>query len=226
MDFDLLNIGNIVKKNVVYYESAMKQLKTYIDMINDEFTTMEQENPINHVKTRIKSADSILDKLIRKNMNITKIEELSDIVGARIVVDFIDNIYVVLDKIKSNKNIKIIEEKDYIKKPKSSGYRGYHIIIEIPIYVEGNGKNIKCEIQIRTLGIDTWASNEHKLNYKKEKVDEESKKVLKETAKEIWDVDLKLNELYRKRKNQNVSFEKVSIRSKLFKIKNREPNYG
>lgn len=143
MDFDLLNIGNIVKKNVVYYESAMKQLKTYIDMINDEFTTMEQENPINYVKTRIKSADSILDKLIRKNMNITKIEELSDIVGARIVVDFIDNIYVVLDKIKSNKNIKIIEEKDYIKKPKSSGYRGYHIIIEIPIYVEGNGKNIK-----------------------------------------------------------------------------------
>ena len=114
MDFDLLNIGNIVKKNVVYYESAMKQLKTYIDMINDEFTTMEQENPINHVKTRIKSADSILDKLIRKNMNITKIEELSDIVGARIVVDFIDNIYVVLDKIKSNKNIKIIEEKDYL----------------------------------------------------------------------------------------------------------------
>lgn len=114
------------EKNVLYYEAARKQLDTYITTIYREFEVIENYNPINHIKTRIKTFESIVGKLKRKNKSISKehIEELTDIVGARIIVDFVDNIYEIISKIKDNKNIKIIEEKDYIKNPKVSGYRG------------------------------------------------------------------------------------------------------
>lgn len=196
-------IIQLLKTNVLYYESAMKQLTTYIDILDNELKTLNGKTPINYVTTRVKKPESIIEKLKRKKLplNMNSIDELTDIVGARIVVDFIDNIYVVIDKLKENKNIKIINEKDYIKNHKDSGYRGYHIIIEIPTYVNGLMKNIKCEIQIRTLAIDSWASNEHKLNYKKSSIDQETKNILKETAEEIWNVDTKMNELYKKNKN-------------------------
>ena len=110
-------IIQLLKTNVLYYESAMKQLTTYIDILDNELKTLNGKTPINYVTTRVKKPESIIEKLKRKKLplNMNSIDELTDIVGARIVVDFIDNIYVVIDKLKENKNIKIINEKDYIK---------------------------------------------------------------------------------------------------------------
>lgn len=134
----------------------MKQLKTYLEILNTEISFLDIDNPINQVSTRIKSTESIILKLQRKNLPLTieSLNSLNDIVGARIVCDFLDNVYLVSDKLKNNKNIKIIEVKDYIKNPKNSGYRGIHLIIEIPVSIDGTLKNIRSEIQIRTVCMD------------------------------------------------------------------------
>lgn len=196
------NLINDIKKDVLYYESAMKQLNTYIDIMQIEFKSLYEINPINHVTTRIKTPESIIGKIKRKKLpvNIESISSLNDIVGARIICNFVNNVYMVVDSIKNNQNIKVITEKDYIKNPKESGYRGYHIIIEIPISIGGILKNIKTEIQIRTLAMDLWAENEHKLNYKKKFIDAETKKELKENADIIWNVDVSMNKLFKKDK--------------------------
>ena len=207
------NIINAVKKDVLYYESAMKQLNTYIEIMEDEFATLYEISPINHVFTRIKTPESIAEKIKRKKLplNIDGIESLSDIVGARIICDFVDNIYTVIDSIKNNQNIKVIKEKDYITNPKESGYRGYHMIIEIPISIGGILKNIKAEIQIRTLAMDLWAENEHKLNYKKKLINDSTKQKLKENADIIWNVDLSMNDLFKKNRKKMSHIDKLSL---------------
>jgi putative GTP pyrophosphokinase len=160
---------------------------------------MNIENPINHITTRIKSTESIIEKLKRKDMPITieNINSLNDIVGARIVCDFLDNVYWVSSKLQENKNIKVIEVKDYIKNPKVSGYRGIHLIIEIPVSIDGTLKSIRAEIQIRTVSMDSWASNEHKLNYKKDKISKSVKDELRKNADLVWEIDLSMNKLYK-----------------------------
>ena len=209
----LNTIIKAVKKDVLYYESAMKQLNTYLDIMNSEFKSLYEINPINHIKTRIKSPESIAEKIKRKNLPLTSIgiDSLSDIIGARIICNFVDNIYTVVDSFRDNKNIKIINEKDYIKNPKESGYRGYQIIIEKPISIGGIIKNIKGEIQIRTLAMDLWAENEHKLNYKKKFISDSVKKSLKDNADVIWNVDVSMNDLYKENKMKNDFLSNLSV---------------
>ena len=209
----LNTIIKAVKKDVLYYESAMKQLNTYLDIMNSEFKSLYEINPINHIKTRIKSPESIAEKIKRKNLPLTSIgiDSLSDIIGARIICNFVDNIYTVVDSIRNNKNIKILNEKDYIKNPKESGYRGYHIIIEIPISIGGIIKNIKGEIQIRTLAMDLWAENEQKLNYKKKLISDSTKQKLKENVDIIWNVDLSMNDLFKKNRKKMSHIDKLSL---------------
>lgn len=193
----------------LYYESALKELETKLNIINSEFSALSSVNPINHIKTRMKSLPSIIDKLKRKNLklNIENTFILGDIVGARIVCNFIDDVYRVIDKLKTNKDINIIEEKDYIKTPKSSGYRGYHIIISIPITINGIRKNIKTEIQIRTCAMDFWASSEHRLNYKKVGLSNSDKEELKKLSNDIWEVDQKMNLMAKKKlDNEKISY--------------------
>ncbi|MGN1380402.1 MAG: GTP pyrophosphokinase family protein, partial [Bacilli bacterium] len=113
------------------------------------------------------------------------------------------NVYLVSDKLKNNKNIKIIEVKDYIKNPKNSGYRGIHLIIEIPVSIDGTLKNIRSEIQIRTVCMDSWASNEHKLNYKHVSTSKEVKDELRANAEQVWKVDLSMNKLYQEKQVKN-----------------------
>lgn len=224
-----------IQKNILFYETAKKQLETYINTINNEFEVLEDYNPINHIKTRIKTAESIIDKLKRKKLPISKdsVEKLNDIVGARIIVDFIENIYELREKIKQNKNIIVINEKDYIKNPKESGYRGYHIIVSIPISIGGIIKNINCEIQIRTTAMDFWATNEHKLNYKSRNHTKKYKSKWKEAAVKVWDLDTAMNELYleekknnKKKDNLELSVLKLQSLDKLGKLKKLGENYG
>ena len=128
-------------------------------------------------------------------------------VGARIVCNFIDDVYNVIDKLKINKGINIIEEKDYIKNPKNSGYRGYHIIISLPITINGISRDINAEIQIRTCAMDFWASSEHRLNYKKIGLSNSDKEELKKLSNDIWEVDQKLNLMDKKKlDNEKISY--------------------
>ena len=200
------------EKNMLYYETARKQLETYINTIYREFEVIENYNPINHIKTRIKTFESIVGKLKRKNQSISKenIEKLTDIVGARIIVDFVENIYEIVSKIKNNNNIKIIKEKDYIKNPKLSGYRGYHLIISMPISISGNTKDVYCEIQVRTTAMDFWATNEHKLNYKTKNQSLDYSEKWQDTAKKVWELDTSMNELYLEKKQQEVKYKNDS----------------
>lgn len=201
------------EKNILYYETAKRQLETYITAINNEFEVIEDYNPINHITTRIKSIESIVGKLKRKNSTISleNAEKLTDIVGARIIVDFIENIYEIINKIKANKNIEIVEERDYITKPKVSGYRAYHLIVLIPVSIDGINKNIYCEIQIRTIAMDFWATNEHKLNYKTNNHDLSYQKKWQETAKKVWDLDKSMNELFLEKKKNDIKLDKNQL---------------
>ena len=224
---------NEINKNILYYETAKKQLETYIEAINSEFNLLNDYNPINHIKTRIKTTQSIIGKLNRKGLgiNIENVNKLNDIVGARIIVDFIENIFEIVDKIRSNDNLKIIEEKDYIKNPKPSGYRGYHIVVSLPISVSGIIKNINCEIQIRTNAMDFWSNNEHKLNYKSDNNKYKNKWL--DAAKKVWDLDTFMNELYiesKKNSNEkdfnNIKTNILKSIDKFNKIKDLNENYG
>jgi len=224
-----------INKNILYYETARKQLETHINTINDEFQMIDNYNPINHIKSRIKTADSIVGKLKRKKLsiNMENVSKLNDIVGARIIVDFIENIYEVADRIKSNSTINVIEEKDYIKNPKKSGYRGYHIIVSIPISIRGNKKEINCEIQIRTTAMDFWATNEHKLNYKSKKHTKDYQNKWIDAANKVWDIDLFMNELYLENISSKEIFENnlqlnfLESLDKLSKFKEKlKENYG
>ena len=150
--------------------------------------------------------------------------KLNDIVGARIIVDFIENIYEVLDKLKENENLTIIREKDYIKNPKQSGYSGYHIIVSLPVSISGVTKNINCEVQIRTAAMDFWASNEHKLNYKSDNHTQEYQNKWIDAANKVWDLDKFMNELYKEEKKNNKNMKNydylksVNILKSLYKF--------
>jgi len=223
-----------IQKNVLFYETAKKQLETYIETIYNEFDVLEGNNPINHIKTRVKTIESIIGKLERKKLAISRdnLEKLTDIVGARIIVDFVENVYEVVKKFRQNENIKIIEEEDYIKNPKESGYRGYHIIVSIPISISGITKHINCEIQVRTTAMDFWATNEHKLNYKSKKHTKEYQDKWKDTAKKVWNLDSAMNEIYLEEKKNSsdeiIDFKIEGLKSldKLSKLKKLGENYG
>lgn len=157
------------KKIMLMYESALKEVETKINIISNEFEMLHKYNPIEHVKTRIKSPESIIEKMKRKGYPITYdnlINKINDIAGIRIVCSFIPDIYKMVKMIEDSPDLKIVEEKDYIKNPKESGYKSFHIIILVPVSFSSGIVHIKVELQIRTIEMDFWASLEHKINYK------------------------------------------------------------
>lgn len=154
---------------MIKYISALKVLETQFDIISDDFKYIKDYNPIEHIKTRIKSADSIIDKLERKNIDFTieNVENhLYDIVGARIICSFSSDVFDLVNIIKKSSILNVIDEKDYINNPKKSGYRSYHLIVEVPVELINGKYKVKTEIQIRTMAMDLWASLEHKIKYK------------------------------------------------------------
>ena len=163
----------IIEKEIndimINYMCALKILETQIEVINDEFQYKNNHNPIEHIKTRIKSVDSILKKLKKYNIDFSVdniVQYINDIIGARIVCSFKSDIYKIVDIIKKSSILEVVKEKDYIKNPKESGYTSYHLIVNVPVNLSTGIIKIKAEIQIRTIAMDFWASLEHKLNYK------------------------------------------------------------
>ncbi len=155
---------------LMMYESAIKEVRTKLEILNDDFTATYNRNPIESIKSRVKSADSILEKMRRKNYEMTMesmMENLNDIAGVRVVCKFVDDIYTVAKMLATQDDIRIVKVKDYIKAPKENGYRSYHMIIEIPVFFANRKQYMKVEVQLRTIAMNFWASLEHQMRYKK-----------------------------------------------------------
>ncbi len=153
------------------YRSALKKMETKINIINDEFQSFYNTNPIEHVKSRIKSAKSIAEKLRRLGYedNIENVNKhLTDVAGIRVICSFMSDVMVIAEKIKQQEDVTVIHLKDYMSKPKPNGYKSYHMVVTIPVYTNGKCVQVPVEIQIRTIAMDFWASLEHKINYKYE----------------------------------------------------------
>ena len=151
------------------YESAIKQIETKLEVLNKEYKVTGRRNPIDSVRSRIKSPVSIAEKLEKKGFPVTfqaMTENLSDIAGVRVVCPYISDIYTTKDMLLRQPDITLIEEKDYIENPKPSGYRSLHIVVEIPVYLSNTKHDVKVEIQLRTIAMDFWASLDHKIQYK------------------------------------------------------------
>lgn len=157
------------KEVILIYSSALKQIGTKLEILNDEFQHVHSYNPIEHIKSRIKTAESIVKKLRRYGYESTisnMVEYINDIAGIRVICSFMSDIYRIADMISNQRDIKVISVKDYLKNPKPSGYRSYHMIVTVPVYLSDRIVDTKVEIQIRTVAMDFWASLEHKIYYK------------------------------------------------------------
>ena len=151
------------------YNSALKQVETKLEILNDEFQHVHQYNPIEYIKSRIKSPESIVKKLKRNGYEVTidnMVEHVKDIAGIRLVCSFTSDIYRLAEMIGRQNDITVVSVKDYIKNPKESGYRSYHMIVSVPIFLTDRVVDTTVEIQIRTIAMDFWASLEHKIYYK------------------------------------------------------------
>lgn len=151
------------------YNAALKEINTKIEILNDEFQHVHHYTPIEHIKSRIKTPESIVKKLKKNGYEVNvknMVKHVRDIAGVRIICSFTSDIYLIADMLTKQGDLKIISLKDYIKHPKDSGYQSYHMLVSVPIYLSGGFVDTKVEIQIRTVAQDFWASLEHKIYYK------------------------------------------------------------
>lgn len=184
------------KTMMFLYNSALKEVVTKIDILNDEFQHVHQYNPIEHVKSRIKTPESIVKKLKRENHESSidnMVKYVNDIAGVRITCSFTSDIYRIAEILTKQSDIKVLAVKDYIQNPKESGYKSYHMVISVPIFMSDKVIDTKVEIQIRTIAMDFWASLEHKIYYKFEgNAPESISKELKECAQMVSVLDAKM----------------------------------
>lgn len=175
------------------YACAIKEINTKFEVLDTEFEVRYKRNPISSIETRLKSQTSILEKMARLGIAPSRenIENnLNDIAGIRVICSYIDDIYFLADALTKQDDIKLIKRKDYISNPKPNGYRSLHLIVSVPIFFAESSKEVKAEVQIRTIAMDFWASLEHQIKYKKN-VKNADKVIarLKECADEIAHVD-------------------------------------
>lgn len=186
---------------ILVYNAALKQINTKLEILNDEFQHVHQYNPIEHIKSRIKTSESIVKKLRRHGYESTienMVKYVNDIAGIRVICSFTSDIYRIAEMIRLQNDIHVIAVKDYIRLPKASGYKSYHMLVTVPVFLSDRTVDVKVEIQIRTVAMDFWASLEHKIHYKFEgDAPENIKNELVECARMVSDLDarmLSLNE--------------------------------
>ena len=184
------------KEVVLIYNSALKQISTKLEILNDEFQHVHRYNPIEHIKGRIKTPESIVKKLKKNGYESTinnMIRYVNDIAGIRVICSFASDIYQIAEMISNQRDIKVISVKDYIVNPKASGYKSYHMLVSVPVYLSDRIEDTKVEIQIRTVAMDFWASLEHKIHYKFEgNAPEHIKEELVECAQMVSDLDARM----------------------------------
>lgn len=184
------------KEVTLIYSAALRQVETKMQILNDEFQHVHQYNPIEHIKARIKTPESIVKKLKRSGYESTidnMVKYVNDIAGIRIICSFTSDIFRIATMIGEQRDIKVITVKDYITFPKTSGYKSYHMIVTVPVYLSDRTVETKVEIQIRTVAMDFWASLEHKIHYKFEgDAPEHIRSELVECAKLVSDLDARM----------------------------------
>lgn len=182
------------------YESAIEVVKTYLNILDSEFNIKFQRNPIHNIDSRLKSAESIINKLRKKGLEVspnTARKNLLDIAGIRVTCCYISDIYVLAEMLSRRDDFIVIKQKDYIKNPKQSGYRSYHLIINVPVHLASKKVYAPVEIQIRTIAMDFWASLEHQLKYKPSAmITPEISEELKECAERIAETDMQMQKIY------------------------------
>lgn len=218
MEFEPREGGDIDswEEVLLVYNSALKEINTKLEILNDEFQRVHKYNPIEHIKARIKSPESIVKKLKKYGYESTvsnMVKYINDIAGIRVICSFTSDIYQIAEMIAKQYDIKIISIKDYIESPKPSGYKSFHMLVTVPIFLSDRMIDAKVEIQIRTVAMDFWASLEHKMNYKFEgHAPQAIKDELVECAKMVSDLDdrmLSLNEEINRFANTQIGMEEL-----------------
>lgn len=198
MNNNLLN-ENGISELMLKYNFALQLLETQFNILIKEFEFKNKYNPVEHMKSRLKTEKSVIDKLNKKGYELTTknmILHIHDMIGIRIVCSFLSDVYDIVDIIKKSRQFKIKSEKDYIKNPKSTGYMSYHLIILVPIYLNETLEYVEAEIQIRTIAMDFWASIDHKVQYKfPSKIPEEVKNEMYNCSVDIRALDEKMQQL-------------------------------
>lgn len=190
------------KEMMLAYDCAIREIKTKFDILNSEFKIKYKRNPIASISTRLKSNTSLMEKVNRRGLktDVATIEEyIEDIAGVRIICNYVDDIYTIVDAFTKQSDVELLKKKDYIANPKENGYRSLHLIVRIPVFFADSVKKVKVEVQIRTIAMDFWASLEHQMKYKKSNLDmaEDISIQLKECAESIADTDLKMQSIRR-----------------------------
>lgn len=184
---------------MMMYDCAMLEVKTKLEVLNNEFQIRSKRNPIEFIKCRIKSQESIMEKLKRKGFDYTLesiMENINDIAGIRVICSFIDDIYAIAEMLEKQDDIIVIDKEDYISSPKPNGYRSLHMDVEIPVFFSDKKQKMRVEVQIRTIAMDFWASLEHQIYYKKGLHAPESIiRELKECAETISVTDFRMQDI-------------------------------
>ena len=170
---------------MMQYECAMLEVQTKLEVLNKELALVNSRNPFESIKARLKSPESIYGKMQRKGIpfSIENIEKnLTDIAGIRVICSFPEDIYLLADCLLQQDDIRLIEQKDYIKHPKENGYRSLHLIVAVPIFLQNEKREMKVEVQLRTIAMDFWASLEHKVRYKKNVPADETERLAQELS--------------------------------------------
>ena len=198
----LLETAVEYKELRMMYACAIKEVQTKFEVLETEFKVRYQRNPISSIQTRLKSSSSIIEKMIRKGIpfSIENLEEqIHDLAGIRVICSYVDDIYALAQALTSQDDITLIEEKDYIKYPKPNGYRSLHLIVSVPVFFSQQKRQIKVEVQIRTIAMDFWASLEHQMKYKREIPDQQHiVEQLKNCAEDIARVDREMMDIRRR----------------------------
>ena len=198
----LLETAVDYKELRMMYACAIKEVQTKFEVLETEFKVRYQRNPISSIQTRLKSSSSIIEKMIRKGIpfSMENLEQqIQDLAGIRVICSYVDDIYALANALTSQDDITLLEEKDYIRNPKPNGYRSLHLIVSVPVFFSRQKRQIKVEVQIRTIAMDFWASLEHQMKYKREIPDQQHIVAqLKSCAEDIARVDMEMMNIRRR----------------------------
>ena len=187
---------------MMMYTCAIREVKTKLEVLNDELSVRNKRNPVEVIKSRVKKPMSIIEKLQRRGLEPSlesMVEYLDDVAGIRVICTYVDDIYAVAKMLVRQDDVKVLAIKDYIKNPKPNGYRSYHMIVEIPVFFSDRKQCMRVEVQIRTIAMDFWASLDHQLKYKKVIPEADAISLeLKECADVIAQTDQKMLEIRKK----------------------------
>ena len=209
---NLLAQAHQFQEAMMMYTCAIREVKTKLEVLNDELSVRNQRNPIEMIKSRVKKPISIVEKLRRRNLEISvesMMNHLADSAGVRVICSFVDDIYQVAEMLMRQDDIKVIAIKDYIMNPKENGYRSYHMIVEIPVFFSDEKRLMRVEVQIRTIAMDFWASLDHQLKYKKPLMDSEDiSRELKLCADVIAQTDEKMLSIRQSIESQGIQVKR------------------